>query len=119
MLILTRRIGETIVIGDDVKVCVLEVNGGQVRLGIDAPRNMAVHREEVHARIQKEQGGGPVPAKPTTDTPEERAAKHKAQLEKTKQRDRENYKRPKSAGSTLKRKPVKEPALMDDNFGNR
>lgn len=54
MLILTRRIGETLVIANDVKVTVVGVKGYQVRLGIDAPKSVAVHREEVHARIQRE-----------------------------------------------------------------
>jgi len=52
MLILSRRVGETIMIGDDIKVCVLEVNGAQVRIGIEAPRHIAVHREEIYSRIQ-------------------------------------------------------------------
>ncbi len=51
MLILTRRVGETLIIGDQIKVTVLGVQGTQVRLGIDAPRDVAVHREEVHQRI--------------------------------------------------------------------
>ncbi|MGI9324603.1 MAG: carbon storage regulator CsrA [Pseudomonadales bacterium] len=55
MLILTRRIGESIAIGDDIKVTVLSVNGNQVRVGIDAPRNVPVHREEVYDRISDEQ----------------------------------------------------------------
>ena len=54
MLILTRRPGETIRIGSDVVVTVLGVNGQQVRLGIEAPRDVTVHREEVYARIQHE-----------------------------------------------------------------
>lgn len=52
MLILTRKIGETIAIGDDVKVQIIDVKGKQVRLGIQAPPSMAVHREEVYQRIQ-------------------------------------------------------------------
>ena len=57
MLILTRRIQETIMIGDDVRITVLGVNGRQVRLGIDAPKEISVHREEIYNRIQQEKGG--------------------------------------------------------------
>ncbi|HAG62347.1 MAG: carbon storage regulator [Legionellales bacterium] len=54
MLILTRRIGEAVVIGDDVKLTVLGVRGNQVRLGIDAPKDVSVHREEIYNRIAQE-----------------------------------------------------------------
>jgi len=54
MLILTRSQGETIYIGDDIRITVLGTNGGQVRLGIDAPQNIEVHREEIYQRIQLE-----------------------------------------------------------------
>ena len=54
MLILTRRIGESLVIGDDVVVTVLDQKAGQVRLGVEAPREIPVHREEIYDRIQAE-----------------------------------------------------------------
>lgn len=54
MLILTRRIGETVVIGDDIEVTVLNVKGNQVRVGIEAPKDVPVHREEVRQRIEQE-----------------------------------------------------------------
>lgn len=57
MLILTRRVGETVMIGNDVTVTVLGVKGNQVRVGINAPKNIAVHREEIYERIKREQQG--------------------------------------------------------------
>jgi carbon storage regulator len=61
MLILTRRVGETLMIGDEVTVTVLGVKGNQVRIGVNAPKDVAVHREEIYERIKREQGA---------DTPE-------------------------------------------------
>lgn len=55
MLILTRRVGETLMIGDEVTVTVLGVKGNQVRIGVNAPRDVAVHREEIYERIKREQ----------------------------------------------------------------
>ncbi|GAA0695506.1 carbon storage regulator CsrA [Marinobacterium maritimum] len=54
MLILTRRVGETLMVGDDVTVTVLGVKGNQVRIGVNAPKDVSVHREEIYQRIQRE-----------------------------------------------------------------
>ncbi|MFQ3216434.1 MAG: carbon storage regulator [Paraperlucidibaca sp.] len=54
MLILTRRVGETLMVGDEVTVTVLGVKGNQVRIGVNAPKDVAVHREEIYQRIQQE-----------------------------------------------------------------
>jgi carbon storage regulator len=56
MLILTRRVGETLMVGDEVTVTVLGVKGNQVRIGVNAPKDVAVHREEIYQRIQNERG---------------------------------------------------------------
>jgi len=70
MLILTRRAGETVMIGSDVTITVLGVKGNQVRIGINAPKDIAVHREEIYERIQSEQAGNS-PAAPVDDNKSE------------------------------------------------
>ncbi|MFP4649111.1 MAG: carbon storage regulator CsrA [Halorhodospira sp.] len=70
MLILTRRVGETLMIGDEISVTVLGVKGNQVRIGVNAPRDVSVHREEIYERIRHEQdstAGGASGAEPGTD----------------------------------------------------
>lgn len=62
MLILTRRVGETLIIGDNVSVTVLGVKGNQVRLGVNAPKDVSVHREEIYLRIQQEKEDAGIPA---------------------------------------------------------
>ena len=57
MLILTRRIGESLIIGNDITITVLGVRGHQVRIGVDAPKSVSVHREEIYDRIQQEMHG--------------------------------------------------------------
>jgi carbon storage regulator len=64
MLILTRRVGETVMIGDEVTITVLGVKGNQVRVGINAPKSVAVHREEIYERIKREQQGEAAAEKP-------------------------------------------------------
>jgi carbon storage regulator len=69
MLILTRRVGESVVIGDEISVTILGVKGNQVRIGVTAPMDVAVHRQEIYERIKKEQGDGSAaePGEPPTD----------------------------------------------------
>jgi len=67
MLILTRRVGETLMVGDDVTVTVLGVKGNQVRIGVNAPKDVAVHREEIYERIRKENEAGKTSGGAETD----------------------------------------------------
>jgi carbon storage regulator len=67
MLILTRRVGETVMIGEDVTVTVLGVKGNQVRIGVNAPREVAVHREEIFERIKREEAGEAEPGSHADD----------------------------------------------------
>ena len=73
MLILTRRVGETVMIGDDVTITVLGVKGNQVRVGINAPKHVAVHREEIYERIKREQQGGGAEAAEDPEKPQKSA----------------------------------------------
>jgi carbon storage regulator len=57
MLVLTRRIGENLIIGDNVTVCILGVNGNQVKVGIEAPKDVQVHRQEIYDKIKQEKYG--------------------------------------------------------------
>jgi len=67
MLVLTRRVGEAIVIGSDITVKVVEVRGDQVRIGIDAPRSVPVHREEVYREVERTNAAAAAAARRTAD----------------------------------------------------
>lgn len=75
MLILTRRVGETLIIGDDVIVTVLGIKGNQVRIGINAPKDVSVHREEIYQRIQQEKNTTAPEKEPVAVTVKEKKEK--------------------------------------------
>ena len=66
MLILTRRVGEALMIGDNVTVTVLGIKGNQVRIGVDAPKDVGVHRQEIYERIRHEKGETAANGEPST-----------------------------------------------------
>lgn len=87
MLILTRRVGETLIIGDDVIVTVLGIKGNQVRIGINAPKEVSVHREEIYQRIQQEKNASPSAEKPAAaaaPAPKEEKKKEKKEKKEDK-----------------------------------
>lgn len=68
MLILTRRVGESLMIGDEINVTVLGIRGNQVRIGVNAPKEVAVHREEIYERIKQEKTGATPEAAPSPES---------------------------------------------------
>jgi len=80
MLILTRRTGETVMIGNEVTLTVLGVKGNQVRIGINAPKSVPVHREEIYERIKRELAGGEVNGNVQDAPPEAAAPPRKAEF---------------------------------------
>ncbi len=83
MLILTRRVGETLIIGDDVIVTVLGIKGNQVRIGINAPKEVSVHREEIYQRIQQEKNATTAVSPPPAVKEEKKVREKKEKKDKS------------------------------------